>query len=76
VFLVVALLLRQHIISFPGVFPLRRVLGMVHDYTGISDGLIVGGEATLPIISVMVWVTLGHGMRFGSRYLAIAASLA
>ncbi|RMR07353.1 Sensor histidine kinase/response regulator, partial [Pseudomonas syringae pv. helianthi] len=33
-FLVVSLLLRQHIISYPGVFPLRRVLGMVHDYTG------------------------------------------
>ncbi|RMO85154.1 Sensor histidine kinase/response regulator [Pseudomonas syringae pv. philadelphi] len=75
-FLVVSLILRQHIISYPGVFPVRRVFGMVHDYTAISVGLVVGGEATLPIFSVMVWVTLGNGMRFGSRYLAIAASLA
>ncbi|AAO54432.1 hybrid sensor histidine kinase/response regulator [Pseudomonas syringae group genomosp. 3] len=75
-FLVVSLVLRQHIISYPGVYAVRRVLGMVHDYTGISVGLIVGGEATLPIFSVMVWVTLGNGMRYGSRYLAIAASLA
>ncbi|AAZ37153.1 hybrid sensor histidine kinase/response regulator [Pseudomonas savastanoi pv. phaseolicola] len=75
-FLVVSLVLRQHIISYPGVFALRRVFGMVHDYTAISVGLIVGGEATLPVFSVMVWVTLGNGMRFGSRYLAIAASLA
>ncbi|KTB82042.1 ATP-binding response regulator [Pseudomonas syringae] len=75
-FLVVSLILRQHIISYPGVFPIRRVFGMVHDYTAISVGLVVGGEATLPIFSVMVWVTLGNGMRFGSRYLAIAASLA
>ncbi|MBI6578031.1 hybrid sensor histidine kinase/response regulator [Pseudomonas viridiflava] len=75
-FLVVSLVLRQHIISYPGEFAVRRVLGMVHDYTGISVGLVVGGEATLPIFSVMVWVTLGNGMRYGSRYLAIAASLA
>ncbi|CAM3289187.1 hybrid sensor histidine kinase/response regulator [Pseudomonas floridensis] len=75
-FLVVSLILRQHIVSYPGVFPARRVFGMVHDYIGISVGLVVGGEATLPIFSVMVWVTLGNGMRYGSRYLAIAASLA
>ncbi|MBX8485497.1 hybrid sensor histidine kinase/response regulator [Pseudomonas cichorii] len=75
-FLVVSLLLRHHIVRYPGVYPVRRVLGMLHDYTGISVGLIVGGEATLPIFSVMVWVTLGNGMRFGSRYLAIAACLA
>ncbi|MCD5985312.1 MULTISPECIES: hybrid sensor histidine kinase/response regulator [Pseudomonas] len=75
-FLVVSLVLRQHIISYPGEFVVRRVFGMVHDYTGISVGLVVGGEATLPIFSVMVWVTLGNGMRYGSRYLAIAASLA
>lgn len=75
-FLVVSLALRWHIISYPGVFPIRRVIGMAHDYTGISVGLIVGGEATLPILSLIVWVTLGNGMRFGSRYLAIAASLA
>lgn len=75
-FLVVSLILRQHITRFPGVFPVRLVFGMVHDYTAISVGLVVGGEATLPIFSVMVWVTLGNGMRFGSRYLSIAASLA
>ncbi|WP_122313774.1 hybrid sensor histidine kinase/response regulator [Pseudomonas cichorii] len=75
-FLVVSMILRQHIVRYPGVYPVRRVLGMLHDYTGISIGLIVGGEATLPIFSVMVWVTLGNGMRFGSRYLAVAACLA
>ncbi|MBD8493395.1 hybrid sensor histidine kinase/response regulator [Pseudomonas syringae] len=75
-FLVVSFILRQYIISRPGVYAARRVFGMVHDYTGISVGLVVGGEATLPIFSVMVWVTLGNGMRYGSRYLAIAASLA
>ncbi|EPF65603.1 hybrid sensor histidine kinase/response regulator [Pseudomonas syringae] len=76
VFVVGSAILRRHIISYPGEFPVRRVLGMVHDYIGITVGLVIGGETTLPIFSVMVWVTLGNGMRFGSRYLAIAASLA
>ena len=49
---------------------------MIHDYTGTSFGLVVGGEAALPLYAVMVWVNLGNGMRYGSRYLAIATGLA
>ncbi|WP_128610484.1 hybrid sensor histidine kinase/response regulator [uncultured Pseudomonas sp.] len=76
VFLLVSVLLRQAIARWPGHYPWRRVLGMVHDYTGTCFGLVVGGEAALPLYAVMVWVNLGNGMRFGSRYLAIATGLA
>ncbi|AIS12133.1 histidine kinase [Pseudomonas chlororaphis subsp. aurantiaca] len=75
-FLLLSIVLRQAIVRWPGHYPARRVLGMVYDYTGTSFGLVVGGEAALPLYAVMVWVNLGNGMRFGSRYLAIATVLA
>jgi len=75
-FLLASIALRQVIARWPGHYPTRRVLGMIHDYTGTSFGLVVGGEAALPLYAVMVWVNLGNGMRYGSRYLAIATGLA
>lgn len=76
VFLLASIGFRQVIARWPGHYSARRVLGMIHDYTGTSFGLVVGGEAALPLYAVMVWVNLGNGMRFGSRYLAIATGLA
>ncbi|WP_311969045.1 hybrid sensor histidine kinase/response regulator [Pseudomonas baltica] len=75
-FLIASVAFRYVIAHWPGHYPLRRVLGMVHDYTGTSFGLVVGGEAALALYAVIVWVNLGNGMRFGSRYLAIATGLA
>ncbi|RZI87649.1 MAG: hybrid sensor histidine kinase/response regulator [Pseudomonas sp.] len=75
VFLLASIVLRQVIARWPGHYPARRVFGMIHDYTGTSFGLVIGGEAALPLYAVMVWVNLGNGMRYGSRYLAIATVL-
>lgn len=75
-FTLVSIGLRQAIARWPGHYPWRRILGMVNDYTGTCFGLVVGGEAALPLYAVMVWVNLGNGMRYGSRYLAIATGLA
>ena len=76
VFLLASIVLRQVIARWPGHYPARRIFGMIHDYTGTSFGLVMGGEAALPLYAVMVWVNLGNGMRYGSRYLAIATGLA
>ena len=75
-FVVASVGMRQAIKRWPGHYPARRILGMLGDYTGTSFGLVVGGEAALPLYAVMVWINLGNGMRFGSRYLAIATVLA
>lgn len=75
-FLVASVVLRQAIVRWPGHYPARRVFSMLHDYAGTSFGLVVGGEAALPLYAVMVWINLGNGMRYGSRYLAIATALA
>ncbi|WP_336342234.1 hybrid sensor histidine kinase/response regulator [Pseudomonas atacamensis] len=75
-FLLASIVFRQAIARWPGHYPARRIFAMVHDYTGTCFGLVIGGEAALPLYAVMVWVNLGNGMRYGSRYLAIATGLA
>lgn len=75
-FLLASIVFRQAIARWPGHYPARRVFAMIHDYTGTCFGLVVGGEAALPLYAVMVWVNLGNGMRYGSRYLAVATGLA
>ncbi|MDH1260733.1 MULTISPECIES: hybrid sensor histidine kinase/response regulator [Pseudomonas] len=75
-FLLASIAFRQAIARWPGHYPARRIFAMVHDYTGTCFGLVIGGEAALPLYAVMVWVNLGNGMRYGSRYLAIATGLA
>ena len=75
-FLLASIGLRQAIARWPGHYPARRIFSMVHDYTGTCFGLVVGGEAALPLYAVIIWVNLGNGMRYGSRYLAIATGLA
>jgi signal transduction histidine kinase/CheY-like chemotaxis protein len=76
VFLLASIGLRQAIARWPGHYPARRIFAMVHDYTGTCFGLVIGGEAALPLYAVIIWVNLGNGMRYGSRYLAIATALA
>ncbi|UVL37060.1 hybrid sensor histidine kinase/response regulator [Pseudomonas sp. B21-041] len=76
VFLLASIALRQAIARWPGDYPARRIFAMIHDYTGTCFGLVVGGEMALPLYAVIIWVNLGNGMRYGSRYLAIATALA
>lgn len=75
-FISVAVPLRMAIKCWPGHFFWRRLFAMTHDYSGIAFAMIVGGEGALPVYAALLWVTLGNGMRFGSRYLAAATLIA
>jgi len=75
-FIVVSIFLRMAIKRWPGHFFWRRLLSMLHDYTGIAFAMVLGGEGALPIYAALLWVTLGNGMRFGSHYLALATVIA
>ncbi|MCI0996491.1 ATP-binding response regulator [Pseudomonas corrugata] len=75
-FISVAIPLRMAIKRWPGHFFWRRLFAMAHDYSGIAFALNVGGEGALPVYAALLWVTLGNGMRFGSRYLAAATLIA
>lgn len=64
------------VIWSPGVNHVRRVTSMFHDYGSIVFALIHGDEAMLPITGVLLWVTVGNGFRFGTRYLLASTILA
>jgi signal transduction histidine kinase/CheY-like chemotaxis protein len=60
------------IIRFPGHYPARRIFGMINDFAGLGFALIAGGAAMLPTYAIIMWVTVGNGLRYGSRYMIIA----
>lgn len=59
----------------PGVSVIRRVVGMVHDFTVATYMLSISNETGAPIVAIYLWVTLGNGFRFGMPYL-LASTLA
>ncbi|AHL34416.1 histidine kinase [Pseudomonas brassicacearum] len=75
-FIIASVLLRSLIQRKPGHFFWRRLFTMLHDYAGIAFAMVLGGESALPIYAALLWVTLGNGVRFGSRYLALATAIA
>jgi signal transduction histidine kinase/CheY-like chemotaxis protein len=68
-----SLLLLIDVLRRPGSRLSRRALSILHDYSGIALGMSVGGAYTLPVFAVLLWVTVGYGVRYGSRYLLVAS---
>lgn len=66
------------ILARPGVSHARRVVGMVSDYGLMGAAMIVLGEPLAWVYVLLMWVTVGNGLRYGSRYLfaAVAAAAA
>lgn len=60
----------------PGVSHPRRVLGMVADYSLMGVGLFLLGDLLAWLYVVIMWVTVGNGLRFGPRYLYAAIGFA
>ncbi|MFB4371139.1 MULTISPECIES: ATP-binding protein [unclassified Pseudomonas] len=60
----------------PGHYPVRRVFTMLNDYACITVAIAFGGEPMLPIYAILIWVTVGYGLRYGSSYLLLATVLA
>ncbi|HEY5851020.1 MAG TPA: ATP-binding protein [Lysobacter sp.] len=74
--LIVALGLLAAILLQPGVSHVRRWIGMLTDYSAMGAIMCLQGEPAAPLYAVYLWVTIGNGMRYGSRYLRIATALA
>lgn len=72
----VALWLLYLTLNYPGHYPARRLFGMVNDYAGVAFAIIVGPSVMLPVYAMIIWVTVGNGLRFGSRYMIFAATMA
>ncbi len=74
--LIVAFCLLAAILIDPGQSRIRRWVGMVADYSALGAVMYLQGETASPLYSVYLWVTIGNGLRYGSRYLYSATALA
>jgi two-component system, sensor histidine kinase RpfC len=64
------------ILARPGVSHARRVVGMVSDYGLMGAAMIVLGEPLAWVYVLVMWVTVGNGLRYGNRYLFAAVAAA
>ncbi|RMV78395.1 Sensor histidine kinase/response regulator [Pseudomonas caricapapayae] len=60
----------------PGASSRRRLFALVTDNLAGIVTISVGGEAMLPVYSVMLSMTVGYGMRYGRNYLLLATGFA
>lgn len=74
--LFVAIVLFVAILLRPGVSHVRRWIGMLTDYACIGAIMCIQGEPASPLYAVYLWVSIGNGLRYGSRYLRIATAMA
>ncbi|WP_022971563.1 ATP-binding protein, partial [Xanthomonas maliensis] len=73
--LLVALGLMVAILLRPQVSHLRRVIGMLLDYVSMGAIMAIQGEPASPLYAVVMWVTIGNGLRYGSNYLRTATAM-
>lgn len=69
---VIGALLLAWILQQPGVSHPRRAIGMVFDYGLMAAAMIRLGEPLAWVYVIIMWVTIGNGLRYGNRYLKIA----
>jgi len=60
----------------PGISHLRRWIGMVADYSTLTCLMVVSPMELAPLYVIILWVTMGNGLRYGGRYLFAASMLA
>ena len=59
----------------PQISPRRRLMGMFADISATCYVMYCGGETYSPFYIILLWVTLGHGIRYGRHYLFASAIL-
>lgn len=64
------------IVLRPGASRARRVIGMLGDYGTLAGMMALHGAALSPLYILYLWVTIGNGLRYGTRYLFAAIGLA
>ncbi|KFN44506.1 hypothetical protein N789_00435 [Arenimonas oryziterrae DSM 21050 = YC6267] len=60
----------------PGVSHVRRWLGMLADYATLATLMTLKAEELAPLYVLILWVTIGNGLRYGTHYLHAASTLA
>ncbi len=77
IFFVYSLFNLYHVATNPGNHPLRRILNIVGDI-GILSFVLYNAGTTHAIVlyPLLLWMIVGHGMRFGTAYLFMALGTA
>ncbi|MFD0738138.1 ATP-binding protein [Lysobacter koreensis] len=73
---VVGLALLAAIVIAPGVSHPRRWIGMLADYTTLATLMSLDAPSLAPLYVLILWVTIGNGLRYGPTYLYSASALA
>ena len=59
----------------PGISDTRKIVGMAHDITAISIAMFLGEAGAAAVAAIYLWVTLGNGFRYGTKFLYASAVL-
>ncbi len=70
------LLIMAGILINPGKSHARRILGMLTDYGLMTWAMLLKGEPLAWLYVILMWVTVGNGLRYGNRYLVGAVASA
>ncbi|MDB5375852.1 MAG: multi-sensor hybrid histidine kinase [Rubritepida sp.] len=70
-----AIAIFAHILAFPAVNNLRRVVTLTLDVALLSYEMHVGGEKTSVLAALYLWAILGNGFRFGVTWLYVGQAL-
>ncbi|KRA20818.1 response regulator [Lysobacter sp. Root604] len=73
---VIGLALLAGIVASPGVSHTRRWIGMIADYSTLAMLMSLDAPSLAPLYVIVLWVTIGNGLRYGTTYLYTAAGLA
>jgi two-component system, sensor histidine kinase RpfC len=60
----------------PAQSNVRRWLGMLLDYSMMAATMILLGEVAAPAYVLILWVTIGNGLRYGRNFLYMAITCA
>lgn len=72
-YMAIAVLLFCWIIANPVVHPFRRFLGILSDAYIITAAMLYGGHIAAPLFGAYLFMTFGHGFRYGNKYLFASA---
>jgi two-component system, sensor histidine kinase RpfC len=75
-YLLISVLLFAWIVWLPQVNPLRRIFGIIGDMTVTSIAMASTDYLGAPLVAVYLWVVVGNGFRYGTRYLFISTAIA
>ncbi|MDX1518690.1 MAG: ATP-binding protein [Gammaproteobacteria bacterium] len=63
------------VVLYPEINEFRRFFGMGVDHTFLSCAILMTGEIGSPLFGAYLFMTFGHGFRYGNKYLFASAVL-